>query len=164
LLRRHLIVVTGCCADGDGDGGSRVQLLLSIFQMVVAVGRRLGAVGAAVKGQEEIYWSGDESRVEVRQLAASPAQPSPLLLSLLMMMTSPTMANPFASWPPKSLSCSNLLFFSGLCDDLDESRSFPLLAPEGSLTICTAFNGRGRGVRTLEHLAICLVDDISGHH
>ena len=69
-------------------------------KMVVAVGRRLGAMAAAVKAQEEIYWCGDESRVEVKQLAGSPAQPSPPpLLSLLMMMTSPTMANPFASCP-----------------------------------------------------------------
>ena len=113
-------------------------------KMVVGVGRRLGAMAAAVKAQEEIYWCGDESRVEVKQLAGSPAQPSPPpLLSLLMMMTSPTMANPFASCPRVFALRSAFFFFrrfSRLCDDLDES--FPLLAPEGSLTICTAFNGQ----------------------
>jgi hypothetical protein len=111
-------------------------------QMVVAVGRAGGHRGPAVKAQEEIYWCGDEEcGVEVRQLAGSPAQPSPPPLLSLMMMTSPTMANPFASWPPSL--CSAIRFFSRLCDDLDESTSFPSApAPEGSLTIRTAFNGR----------------------
>ena len=136
-------------------------------KMVVAVGRRLGAMAAAVKAQEEIYWCGDESRVEVKQLAGSPAQPSPPpLLSLLMMMTSPTMANPFASCPRVFALRSVFFFFcrfSRLCDDLDES--FPPAGPRRLIDDLHGFQWpKGRRVRPFKHLAICLVDDISGVH